>query len=313
MSTTGEAVDARAAAAAPVNEGRLQQAVSDARAEILGDITAFKQDVADKLITQDEKLETLDRNIEKEKLDREYKGMEGEFRVTGYSWTLSDLGRPGTAARRRFVSNLIRKVFVNQELLDQETATATPIADLRPIGWRDNNPLIVKFLDLMVAHGIKERLPKLPNLPSTIKVREMRPIILDSMYNDLLRIRRALRDENTQRTIYIEERSFLPYLSLVEKSITDGVVYRTRPEFAWSDPRFEDPIIHHDAYAREFRARPAGLRNQSNNGRGGTQRGRGSRGGNRGRGGRGGHPSGPTTRSQQSQHQALPQSDQMEQ
>ena len=300
MATTGEAPDAAATAAAPVNEGRLQRAVSDSRADILGDITAFKQSVTEKLLSQDEKIKLLDRNIEKEKFDREYKGMEGEFRVTGYSWTLSDLGRPGTATRRRFVSNLIRKVFVNQELLDQETANATPIADLRPIGWRDNNPLVVKFSDLMVAHGIKERLHKLPNLPSTIKVREMRPIILDSMYNDLLRIRRELRGENLQRTIYIEEKSFPPYLSLVEKSFIDNVPCRTRLEITWSDPRFEDPIIHHDEYAREFRARSAGQRNQSTSGRGGTARGRGSRGGNRGgRGGRGGQAAGPTTRSQQ--------------
>ena len=145
MSTTGEATDAAATAAAPVNEGRLQRAVLDSRADILEDITAFKQSVAEKFLSQDEKFKLLDRNIEKEKFDREYKGMEGEFRVTGYSWTLPDLGRPGTATRRRFVSNLIRKVFVNQELLDQETANATPIADLRPIGWRDNNPLVVKF------------------------------------------------------------------------------------------------------------------------------------------------------------------------
>ena len=189
---------------AVVNEARLTTAIAEIRQQFIGEVHSVVQqcgDFSDRLDGHDNKLATLDWKIEKEKFDREYEDMKGEFRIIGYAWKLSDLGRPGTATRRRFLSNLIRKAFVNQELVDQEIADVTPVADLRPIGWIDNNPLAIKFSDIMVAHGIKERLHKIGNAASAIKVRAMRPIILDNMYNDLLRIRRSLLDAGGNRTI----------------------------------------------------------------------------------------------------------------
>ena len=232
-----------------------------------------------------QRIDKVDKKIEKEKLDREIENMRGEFRVSGYEWTLRDLGRPGTAARRRFVSNLVRVAFVNHELLDQDIADNTPIVDLRPVGWKDKNPLIIKFGDIMVAHGIKERLPKI-GAGSTVKIREMRPIILDHMYNDLLRTRRELLNDNPNRTLFIEEKPFPPYLSLMEKTTTDGATTRSPVAFQWSDERFQDPALHHDNYAREIRRKkPSNDKFQMASGsfNRGTPRGRG-RGGSRGRG-----------------------------
>ena len=204
-----------------VNEARLKQAISEVRTQFISESATIQdqcRDISTKVDDHENRLEELDRKIEKEKFDRELEGMKGEFRIIGYVWKLADLGRPGTAARRRFLSNLIRVVFINQQLIDPEQE-ATPIADLRPIGWFESNPLAIKFGDLMVAHGIKERLHKIGANPSSIKVRVMRPIIIDSMYNDLLRIRRSLLDADSNRTIYVEEKSFPPFLSLIEKKV----------------------------------------------------------------------------------------------
>ena len=212
-----------------VTEARLTAALSEVRQQILdstNNLVTQCRENANRLHNHQDIIKNLYFKIEKEKFIREYEAMKGEFCIIGYSWKLPDLGRPGTAARRRFLSNLIRIVFVNQELIDQEIADVTPVADLRPIGWLDNNPLIIKFSDLMVANGIKEQLHKIGNSPSAIKVRVMRPVILDALYNDLLRIRRSLLDVNGNRSIYIEEKNHSPFLYLMEKEIIEGVATR---------------------------------------------------------------------------------------
>ena len=99
----------------------------------------------------------------------------------------------------------------------------------------------------MVANGIKERIHKINNFPSAIKVHVMRPIILDAMYNDLLRIRRSLLDVNGNRSIYIEEKNHSPFLYLMEKEIIEGVATRQQIEFEWSDSQFSEPLLRHKA------------------------------------------------------------------
>ena len=275
------------------------------RLEMTDMITKLRHEhegLSDKVEDNSTRITSLDRKLEKEKLERELEGMKGEFRIIGYRWSLAELGRPGSAARRRFVSNLIRKAFINLGLIDEEIADSTPIDDLRPLGWKDGNPLVIKFGDQTVFHGIKERLPKVKHTtPSTLKIRENRPIILENMHNDLLRFRRSLLNDNNARTIYVEEKNYPPYLSLTKKVITNGAPSRSSIDVEWSDARFLDPILNHDAYAREIRQQAAGRRNGSFGAANlrGYQRGRGTpRGAGRNRGGR---PNSCSQRNSQSQ------------
>ena len=267
-------------------ENQLQNGLFGVRQLVNEQVTKLRHEadvLADKVQDNSSRISSLDRKIEQEKLEGEIEEMKGEFRIVGYKWTLPDLGRPGSSARRKFLGNLVRKVFTNQELIDAEVANTTPIVDLRPQGWKDGNPLIIKFGDHMIYHGIKERLPKLARNPAMIKVRANKPIILENMHNELLKTRRSLLDADPSRTIFIEEKNFPPYLTLVEKKTRNGTLSRTPLSIEWSDERFQDPVMFHYEYAREFRQTAAGRRNDSRGNARGSARGN-ARGSARGRG-----------------------------
>jgi hypothetical protein len=220
------------------------------------------------------------RGLKRERLERELEGCKGKFRISGYVWTLAGFGRPGNAARRKFIKNLTRIVFVNTELMTEEEAAKLLIIDCKPIVWKDEKPLEVTFDDRVLWHAVKEKLSvKGPNHPS-IKIRIMLPKILNAMYDDCLRYRRVLLDEDPDQTLFIDSKPSEPYIFLVKK--TEGG--RTRVEVKWLDERLKDPVENHETFTYP----PGSDRDQTkvkHGGRGGGARGGGARGGRGGRGG----------------------------
>ena len=106
---------------------------------------------------------------EKDSVNRNKDGKFIHFQIFGYLWVLRDYGISRSSTRRRFISNIVKVVFVDQKLIDPEQAT-TPITDVYPIAKGDNSPLGIKFGDLAVARQIEERLNKMGDTPPAIDI-----------------------------------------------------------------------------------------------------------------------------------------------
>jgi hypothetical protein len=120
-------------------------------------------------------------------------------------------GRPGNAARRKFIKNLLRVAFVNTELMTEKEADyQNLISDCKPIVWKDGKPLEVTFSDNVLWHAVKEKLSGRGINHPSIKIRIMLPKFLNAMYDDCLRYRRVLLDENSEQTLFIDSKPSEP-------------------------------------------------------------------------------------------------------
>ena len=202
------------------------------------------------------RLDQQDRQIRQESLDRKMNSMIGKFAVYGYKWKLRDFGSPSNAIRRQFIRKFFRSVLVNQHLLpptadDEEDFKADLITDLKPLGFRDDASFEMTIGNLTIYHAIKE---KLPSARLKIRLRPMQPKIIGAMVDDALRHRRTLLDASPSRTLYVETKITPPYVVLMEKKkYSVGGVEELRREIVtvpWSDPRFADPLMHHETFGK---------------------------------------------------------------
>jgi hypothetical protein len=228
------------------------------------------------------------RLIRKEKLEREMEGLKGKFVVRGYEWTKGTFTGNENSMRRKFIRQMARKVFVDSGLMTFEEWKGTEFPDCKPVFWdkyasfhdKLTTPLIIQFADRSLWHGIKGSLSGKRDL--AFPIREALPRILDKAYDDALKYRRVLLNAKDTKTLYIDLKPSAPYIQLMEKTLIvgpsgDNRTVRTAIPIKWSDPRFGDPVAHHD----EFRSLP---NEGSSNLRGGHRgRGRGGRGGAGGR------------------------------
>lgn len=202
------------------------------------------------------RLDDQQRLICKESFERKLDSMNGKFAVYGYKWKIREFGTPSNAVRRQFIRKFFRSVLVNQGLLPpvgegEEDFKADLITDLKPLGFRDDASFEMTIGNLSVFHAIKE---KLPSSKLKIRLRPMQPKIISAMVDEALRHRRHLLDENPSRTLYVETKPFAPFVSLMERKaiIQRGVEETVREKLTvpWSDPRFNDPVMHHNEFSK---------------------------------------------------------------
>ena len=97
------------------------------------------------------------------------------------------------------------------------------------------------------------------------------------MVDDALCHRRELLDSSPSRTFYVETKIIHPYVLLMErKMVPVGGVDKPRREVVvmqWTNPRFTDPLMHHDSFGKPIE-RPAATADNSagNNAQGGGNR-----------------------------------------
>jgi hypothetical protein len=255
----------------------LQRQIDDLKNEVAQNSSSIANNV--------EEIRQAKRLAQKERLDRELQQAEGKFRVLGYQYELKVFAGRENSQRRRFVKQMVRVVFVNQELMtEQEWDQPGLITDCKPAGaWRDNGPLEVTFGDNILWHNIRD---KLVGKNFNIKIRVALPLILHHMYDDALRYRAKLREEDPTRTLFVEAKHYQePYVFLWEKKKKPGEKSdKIRVPVKWSKEEFKDPVANHGTFKPEVYRRPSSGASQTSAKRGGG--GGGNRGGNRG--GRGG-------------------------
>jgi hypothetical protein len=49
-------------------------------------------------------------------------GLQGKFRISGFRWAVKNFGGSDNSVRRKFIKNLLRVAFINQDLMSEEEA-----------------------------------------------------------------------------------------------------------------------------------------------------------------------------------------------
>jgi hypothetical protein len=221
---------------------------------INGELETLREEVrsnSEKISTNTSDIQANARNLLQEKLEREVAGLQGKFRISGFRWAVKNFGGSDNSVRRKFIKNLLRVAFINQDLMSEEEAYppgGLVISDCRPLGWKDDCPLEVTFVDRGLWHAIKQ---KIQGKALLIKIRIMLPKILNAMYDDCLRYRRVLLDGLNTRTLYVDIKPSTPYITLMEKTKVGGKLDRVRVPVVWLDPQFKDPIKFHETYQHQ--------------------------------------------------------------
>jgi hypothetical protein len=125
--------------------------------DVMEKITLMKMQLMDhetRIVSNEEKVDELSLQQNEDGITALLEINNRKVRVYKLQWSMRDFKMKDCQKKKEFILMVLRQAFVNPDLIREEDASPDSVTSIKPLQWKDNQPLDVEFVSVDIIQHI---------------------------------------------------------------------------------------------------------------------------------------------------------------